>query len=97
LHLGNTPEGTGMVRKRDVWNEATAHLRDFHFASFPKSIVEPCVLATTENENDIVLDPFCGSGTVGVVANNRKRKFIGIELYPKFVKIAKKRIKTEFL
>ena len=41
----------------------------------------------------IVLDPFCGSGTTGVVATRHGRKFIGIELNPNYVDIAKGRIK----
>ena len=39
-----------------------------------------------------VLDPFFGSGTVGVVANRHNRKYIGIELNPEYVEIAKKRL-----
>jgi tRNA/tmRNA/rRNA uracil-C5-methylase (TrmA/RlmC/RlmD family) len=39
-----------------------------------------------------VLDPFCGSGTTGVVALRHRRKFIGIELNPKYIEIAERRI-----
>ena len=96
IYTGNEPFGTGLVRKLDVWIESTSHITDAHIAPFPKSIVEPCLLSTT-NENDVVLDPFCGSGTVAIVAKTHKRKFIGTELYYKFIKIAKKRIKRELL
>jgi len=44
------------------------------------------------NKNDIVLDPFMGSGTTGVACKNLNRNFIGIELDKKYYKIAKKRI-----
>ena len=39
-----------------------------------------------------VLDPFCGSGTTGVVALRHGRSFIGIELNPEYVELARKRI-----
>ena len=39
-----------------------------------------------------VLDPFCGSGTTGVVALRHGRSFIGIELNPEYIKLARKRI-----
>lgn len=44
-------------------------------------------------ENDIVLDPFFGSGTTGVAALSLNRRFIGIEINPEYVKIAEERIK----
>lgn len=63
-----------------------------HPAPFPEELVETLMINTTD-ENDIVLDPFCGSGTTGVVCKKLKRKFIGIELNPEYIKIAEKRIK----
>jgi site-specific DNA-methyltransferase (adenine-specific) len=47
------------------------------------------------NENDVVLDPFMGSGTTGVAAKNTNRKFIGIEQDESYFKIAQKRIGEE--
>jgi DNA modification methylase len=49
------------------------------------------VLASTK-ENDLVLDPFTGSGTVGVVAVKHGRNFVGIELNEDYVQIARQRI-----
>ena len=43
-------------------------------------------------ENDVVLDPFLGSGTTAVVAQRLKRNYIGIEIHPDYVEYAKKRI-----
>ncbi len=42
-----------------------------------------------------VLDPFCGSGTVGVVALRHRREFVGIELSPEYVEMAKGRIEGD--
>lgn len=55
------------------------------------AIKEPCVLAGSR-EGDTVLDPFCGAGTTAVVALRHSRKFIGIELNPKYIEIAERRI-----
>lgn len=52
-------------------------------------------IALHTQENDIVLDPFCGSGTTPIACHRLNRKYIGIELEEKYVEIAKKRIETE--
>jgi len=48
------------------------------------------------NENNIVFDPFMGSGTTGIATNNLKRKFIGIELDTEYFNIAKKRVEKAY-
>ena len=79
---------------RDVWTiAARPHKGAGHFAVFPEALVEPCVLAGCP-EGGIVCDPFCGSGTTGVVALRLGRKFIGIDLSPKYVRLAEERIKA---
>lgn len=50
-----------------------------HFAVFPTALVEPCILAGSP-KGGIVLDPFCGSGTVGQVARKHGRRFVGLDL-----------------
>ncbi|NBW21833.1 MAG: site-specific DNA-methyltransferase [Caulobacteraceae bacterium] len=77
--------------KRDVWFIPTASFKGAHFAVMPERLVEPCVLAGTP-EGGVVLDPFFGSGTVGVVAMKHNRKYVGIELNPEYVEVAKKRL-----
>ena len=77
--------------KRDVWFIPTASFKGSHFAVMPERLVEPCVLAGCP-EGGTVLDPFFGSGTVGVVALKNNRKYIGIELNPEYIKIANKRL-----
>ena len=76
--------------KRDVWDVATYPVKEAHFATFPEALIEPCILAGSR-VGGIVLDPFFGSGTTGRVAERFNRKFIGIELNPKYVEIAKER------
>jgi DNA modification methylase len=83
---------TGETRnKRDVWTITTKPFKGAHFAVMPEALVEPCVLASSA-KGDMVLDPFAGSGTVGVVANRFGRNFIGTELNPKYGEIARERI-----
>lgn len=77
--------------KRDVWNVSTCGYKGAHFAVFPEKLIEPCVLAGCK-EGGTVLDPFCGSGTTGVVAAKNNRNFIGIELNPEYAELARKRI-----
>ncbi len=77
--------------RRTVWSINTQPLKDAHFAVFPEALVEPCILAGSK-PLDNVLDPFMGSGTVGVVCSRLCRIFYGIELNPEYVAIAQKRI-----
>ena len=89
--------GTGVTRnKRDVWTVATAPFKEAHFATFPPKLIEPCILAGSK-PGDIVLDPFAGSGTTGVVALWHKRDFIGIELNPDYITLINKRLLAEIL
>ena len=102
--LNNTPGRTRMAglkknnytfkNKRNVWTISTKPFKDAHFATFPKDLIEPCIKAGCP-ENGIVLDPFGGSGTTGIVAQSLNRKSIMIELNPEYIKIAKKRIEKE--
>ena len=76
---------------RSVWDIYTQALRDVHFATFPTQLVEPCLQLSTKPGN-VVLDPFIGSGTVGLVAVEHGRPFLGIELNPAYVAIARRRL-----
>ena len=62
-----------------------------HPAPFPEKLVENCMLLSTKVD-DIILDPFSGSGTVAVVSKKMNRQSIGIELDSNYVQIAKNRI-----
>lgn len=77
--------------KRSVWNINTTPFKGAHFAVFPPELVRICLSAATK-KGDTVLDPFLGSGTVGLVASTLERKFVGIELNPEYIKLAQSRI-----
>jgi len=77
--------------KRTVWEIPLGKFKDAHFAVYPDKLVETCLFASTK-KNDIVFDPFTGSGTTGVVACKHNRKFVGVELVDKYQKMAQKRI-----
>lgn len=77
--------------KRSVWTIPTEANAEAHFATFPRALVDPCILAGCP-EGGVVLDPFTGSGTTGVVARMRNRDFVGIELNPEYAEMARQRI-----
>lgn len=77
--------------RRSVWNINTQPFPGAHFATFPTALVEPCLKASTE-KGDFVLDPFFGSGTVGLVAARLGRRYVGIELQPDYVALAAERL-----
>jgi len=84
---------TGMRNKRDVWNVAPANYPEAHFATFPPDLVKPCILAGTK-PGDVVLDPFGGSGTTGMVALELGRRAVLVELNPEYTKLCDERCTT---
>ena len=80
--------------KRDVWVINTVPFKGSHYAAYPPKLVETCLLAGCP-EGGIVLDPFMGSGTTGMVARQLDRHFVGIELNPAFTEMAYRRIGGE--
>jgi len=91
IYSGNEYTSNGKRNKRSVWNLTTKPFKGAHFAVMPEALVEPCVLAGSA-EGDTVLDPFSGSGTVGVVALRHGRNYIGCELNPQYADISRNRI-----
>ncbi|MBU4276050.1 MAG: site-specific DNA-methyltransferase [Proteobacteria bacterium] len=77
--------------RRSVWNIHTQAFPGAHFATFPPSLIEPCIMASSKPD-DFVLDPFFGSGTVGAVCEEQQRMYVGIELNPKYVALAANRL-----
>jgi DNA modification methylase len=76
---------------RSVWTISTKPFSGAHFATMPWDLAERCINAGSR-AGDTVLDPFTGSGTVGMVARRHGRAFVGIELNPTYAEMARARI-----
>ena len=81
--LGKSPE--------DFWSLTTQPFKGAHFAVYPERLCENPIKAACPKEG-IVLDPMCGSGTTLLVARKLCRNYIGIELNPSYVEMARKRL-----
>jgi DNA modification methylase len=77
--------------RRSVWTIATRPYKGAHFATFPETLVEPCVLAGSR-PGDIVMDPFMGSGTTAAVAVKHGRQYLGCELNPEYEALQQERL-----
>ena len=93
IYCYNKPEGIG---GRDWWIFSTPwiehHNRWFkHPAQKPEKLLEHIIMASS-NENDLVLDPFLGSGTTAVAYQKLHRNFIGCDINPDYLKIAQERL-----
>lgn len=88
-HILNKPTG----RKNDVWNLPVKFTTSYklHPNEKPLSWLEPCILESS-NPGDIVLDPFCGSGSTLVCAKDSHRKYCGIEIDKSYYDIAVNRL-----
>lgn len=82
------PQGRNL---RNVWTVATRPFSEAHFATFPPDLVEPCIKAGCP-AGGVVLDPFGGAGTTGLVADRLQRDALLIELNPEYAALARRRI-----
>lgn len=82
----------------DVWSDIhrIRHKtrRDEHPCQLPVHLLERLLLMSSD-EGDIVLDPFIGTGTTAIAAKKLGRKFVGIDIDPKYVEIANKKLEVE--
>lgn len=79
---------------RNVWTVATSNFKHAHFATFPPALIEPCIKAGCP-QGGVILDPFSGAGTTGMVANRLQRNAILIELNPDYANMARDRIEMD--
>jgi DNA modification methylase len=77
--------------KRSVWTVTTQGFKEAHFATFPPALIEPCIAAGSP-AGGVVLDPFGGAGTTGLVADRLGRDAVLVELNPAYAAIARERI-----
>ncbi|HXJ00953.1 MAG TPA: site-specific DNA-methyltransferase [Micropepsaceae bacterium] len=80
--------------KRSVWTVGSEPFSQAHFATFPPTLIEPCILAGCP-KGGTVLDPFGGAGTTALVADRHGRNSILIELNPEYAAMAKRRIEGD--
>ena len=77
--------------KRSVWSITNKPYKGSHFAVFPPDLIEPCIKAGSQ-ENDIILDPFMGSGTTAMVAKSLGRYYLGCELHEDYGNLIQERL-----
>ena len=78
--------------KRAIWSIVPASFSEAHFATYPEELCETPIKAGCRR-GGVVLDPFFGAGTTGLVSLKQNKNFLGIELNPEYIKIAMKRLK----
>jgi site-specific DNA-methyltransferase (cytosine-N4-specific) len=77
--------------KRSVWTVPTESFSEAHFATFPRKLIEPCILAGAP-KGGLVLDNFIGSGTTAQVCEHLGRQWIGCEAQPEYLPLQAKRL-----
>ena len=91
-------ELNGGKQAKDVWETSVTKPSEKKYGKHPTqkpiAILEKLILASTD-EGDLILDPFNGSGTTGIVANKLKRKYIGIDLEKEYLDITIRRKESE--
>ena len=84
----------------DVWNLPAVTMKEkkygYHPTQKPEKLLK-IIIQATSNINDVILDPFMGSGTTGIVSKRLKRRFVGIEKDKTFYNLAYNRIKMNIL
>ena len=85
----------GVKQMKDVWTgsltKPSEKVEGKHPTQKPEYLLERIIFASTE-KGQVILDPFCGSGTTGVEAVRYGRKFIGIVVSEEYMEISKKRL-----
>lgn len=88
-------ESNGGKQMKDVWTgsltKPSEKKEGKHPTQKPEYLLERIILSSTK-ENDVVLDPFCGSGTTGIAAKKHNRKFIGFDNVEEYLEITKRRL-----
>lgn len=85
-------QATTTRNRRTVWSVSPVSYKGAHFAVMPEELVRLCVLAGSRPE-DLVLDPFAGSGTTLAVARSLGRRYLGIELNQRYSSLIEERLK----
>lgn len=94
IEEGKTCRGYDWWEINQVKNVSKSN--NIHSCPIPEELARRMILSTT-NEGDLIVDPFCGSGTICKVAKELNRNFIGIELSEKYCEIARQRLRQGML
>lgn len=89
--MESTNGGSELRNRRSVWTINTEPYPGAHFATFPRELPRLCVQAGSA-PGHLVVDPFFGAGTVGLVCLEEGRRFLGIELNPEYAELARTRL-----
>lgn len=89
--IGKNPSDVWEIAKVTSGKDRSSEERTSHPAQFPEDLIKRLILGFTNTE-DLILEPFLGSGTVGAVAVDLNRRFVGFEIDPAYCEIAKRRI-----
>lgn len=92
-YLGGPSDRESRAKITDVWSIPTSSGKNGHGAEFPLALAARCV-ALTSRKNDLVLDPFVGSGTTALAAAALGRRCLGYDISESYVQIAEQRLKT---
>ena len=90
-YLGHILDGAPARNRRSVWTIPTKPYKQAHFATFPPELPRLCIMAGSK-QGDIILDPFCGSGTTLFVARELGRRWIGFDISEKYCTLARRRV-----
>lgn len=98
FHYHLMKEENGGKQMKDVWTGSLTPKREKKFGKHPTQ--KPLyllnrIIAASTNEDDVILDPFCGSSTTGVAAKNLGRKYIGIDNELEYIELSKARLQME--
>jgi len=77
--------------RRTVWTVTTSPYKGAHFATYPPKLIRPCILAGSR-PGDVVLDPFNGAGTTGLVALGLRRQYVGIDVNADYLALTRERL-----
>lgn len=80
-----------LKEQKSIWR-ITPKTNIPHPAPFTEEMVEQCIIATTD-ENDLILDPFMGTGTTGLIAKRLNRNYIGFDISKEYIDMAETNIK----
>jgi len=81
-------------RRMNIWTYHESGTREKHPAVFPEKLATDHILSWS-NKNDLIFDPFMGSGTTAKMCEKSNRKWIGCEISEEYCEIIKHRIETE--